>query len=91
MTARADNFFKVSQQQQEDAMAQQREHEKKLDSLLSQKDRYHLDPYMHYLCRSFISESDLHSRIKKLFNFLDGDRSGTISYVEFSEGIFRCV
>ena len=75
MTACADNFFKVSQQQEEDAMALQKEQEKKLDSLLSQKERYHLDPYMKYLCRNFVSELDIYARIEKMWNFLDSDRS----------------
>ena len=84
-----DNFFKVSQSQQAEIEEKKKAEEQQLDNLLTRKQRYHLDLFMEYLAQNFYSQHDLDKRINRMYRYLDSDRSGDVSFLELSEGLFR--
>ena len=84
-----DNFFRVSHQHQAEELAARSAHERHLDDVLMQKERYHLDFFLEYLVKNFRTEEDIHERIQRMYTFLDHDRSGSIEYLELSQGLFR--
>ena len=84
-----DNFFRQGQMQEEKAREKLKAEEQQLDNLLTRRQRYHLDLFLEYLTKNFYSERDLYKRIGRMYRYLDSDRSGGVSFLELSEGLYR--
>ena len=51
--------------------------------------KHPLDAILDFLAKSFMSDEDLLRRIRALFDNMDIDRSGSITYVKLMEGVQR--
>jgi len=73
-----DNFFRSAQRTKEEEAIQ-----------MGETLKNPLDAILDYLAKSFMSDEDLQRKIRSLFDNMDIDGSGSITYLELMEGVHR--